>query len=308
MVILRLMGYEAMPSQTDDPVDGMTLEGDKGRDTDGKVEEISQEHKNGTEGVEDDGSGAMSVLSPIVINIQPDPPDTNPQHSPKPTTIQMPSLATDLNIQLHSPSTHIIGTPFQVSDASPFEYPFPSQSSSSSSSSSSSRTSLRPSTTSSDSLPSLSTSFSTPNLSSSYAYGSPIPRSTSPQLLPTYLPTMTSFPQLPLPPLSSSNSRSYSPTHPKLRTVEPPVPPTLAKKSQRWSMGLMTRRKRGGGGIGSSEDDDNPVIPTDCEPPARRYSVDVPYGANTSSTSQSPNTHGRPLPPPPPASVHSTAQ
>jgi len=182
------------------------------------------------------------------------------------------SISTDLNIQLHSPSTHIVGTPFEVHNASPFEYPFPSQSSSSKS---------RSPSMSTDSFTSLPNLSSSPDLSSHGASSS-----TSPRLPPTFLPPYSQFPLSP---------NSYSPAHPKLRPVDPPVPPTLAKKGQRWSMGLMSRRKRGTGSDGASSDGTSTSV-VGGDQHGRRYSVDTPYTSPRPQSGQ----------PPPPS--HSTAQ
>ncbi|KAL0945397.1 hypothetical protein HGRIS_000891 [Hohenbuehelia grisea] len=99
--------------------------------------------------------------------------------------------------------SQIIGTPFAV-NSSRFEYPFPETSSPSSQSSSS-------------------FSQSPQVLSSSFPYSStPI----SPPLSGTSPPSFTSYFQS------------------KLRLdKEPPMPPSLAKKRFRWSMGLLGRRK-----------------------------------------------------------------
>jgi len=50
------------------------------------------------------------------------------------------------------------------------------------------------------------------------------------------------------------DARSYSATHPKLRAIDPPVPPTLAKKRQRWSLNLPRR------GSQTSESSTNPSV------------------------------------------------
>jgi len=72
--------------------------------------------------------------------------------------------------------------------------------------------------------PSLSSDALTPPLLSSFSLSAPtVALSTSPPFGPTL------------------DARVFSPTHPKLRNVDPPVPPTLAKKRQRWSLTLKRR-------------------------------------------------------------------
>ncbi|KAJ3712156.1 hypothetical protein C8R42DRAFT_320366 [Lentinula raphanica] len=106
------------------------------------------------------------------------------------------------DLSLHSPS-NIVGTPFTVNSA-PYEYPFP------------------------------------PNAHS-------LPDSHFPPLTPPSLLSASLSLSGPTVALSSSppfgpDARSYSPTHPKMRQVDPPVPPGLAKKRQRWSL-TLTRRE-----------------------------------------------------------------
>ncbi|CCM04326.1 uncharacterized protein FIBRA_06497 [Fibroporia radiculosa] len=98
------------------------------------------------------------------------------------------------NLVLHSPSSGIVGTPFDLSPR--FEYPFPDGAEFP------------------DSLPS---SVSLPNLTS------PFTMLGLPMFLPPSLPLST-FPR-PRP-----DTRGYLSTHPKLHVREPPVPPSLAKK------------------------------------------------------------------------------
>ncbi|KAJ3932212.1 MAG: hypothetical protein NXY57DRAFT_1004017 [Lentinula lateritia] len=105
------------------------------------------------------------------------------------------------DLSLHSPS-NIVGTPFTVNSA-PFEYPFP------------------PNTTqSSEGL---------------------FPPLTPPSLLSASLSLSGPTVALSTSPPFGPDARSYSPTHPKMRTVDPPVPPGLAKKRQRWSLTLARR-------------------------------------------------------------------
>ncbi|KAJ3795856.1 hypothetical protein GGU11DRAFT_746688 [Lentinula aff. detonsa] len=98
--------------------------------------------------------------------------------------------------------SNIVGTPFTVNSV-PYEYPFP------------------------------------PNAQSSDAIFPPL---TPPSLLSASLslsgPTVALSTSSPFGP----DARSYSPTHPKMRPVDPPVPPGLVKKRQRWSL-TLTRRE-----------------------------------------------------------------
>lgn len=114
----------------------------------------------------------------------------------------MPSIE---HLSFHSPSSEIIGTPFDT-NSSPFEYPFPETSDSDSSSS-----------------PQLvSPAFA------SLASGASASRLTA--LLPS----------LPAPTLIFPD---HSTTHPKMLVTNPPVPPSLLKKGHRWSLNLKGRRK-----------------------------------------------------------------
>jgi hypothetical protein len=122
------------------------------------------------------------------------------------------------DIVLHSPS-NIIGTPF-ATDSAPYEYPFPDNAKATDGGEN-----FRPtSSVASPSLPSLSSRLSLSMSSSSSPHLSSL--STTP-------PSMSSPPDIP---------QRYSPTHPKLRTGNPPVPPALVKKRQRWSLNLLRRR------------------------------------------------------------------
>ncbi|TEB23263.1 hypothetical protein FA13DRAFT_1453071 [Coprinellus micaceus] len=114
-----------------------------------------------------------------------------------------------IDIELHSPNSQIVGTPFATSNT-PFEYPFPTDSSSSSNGA---RVSHFPSPTSS--------SFSVTPPSPSYI------------LPPTTLlnGTITYHPPYALPMIASDfPSGQIHLTHPKMRTT--PVPPSLLKKQQ----------------------------------------------------------------------------
>jgi len=149
-----------------------------------------------------------------------------------PSSVQVMPLPIP-ELALHSPST-IIGTPFATD--SPFEYPFPDNSNS---------------TTSRDALPfisslnSLSPSSSFPPLSSGSSLT--LSSSSSSQSPPLTITPPSVSPLAHFPPDLPQN---YSPTHPKLRPGNPPVPPGLIKKRQRWNLGLL--RRRGSSGASSS--------------------------------------------------------
>lgn len=151
--------------------------------------------------------------------------------NPNAMTLLMP------NVALHSPS-NIIGTPF-ATDSTPYEYPFPDQPSNNVLPFSSSLSSISPS----PSFPSLSSGSSFPISSSS---------SLQLQSLSSNLPSV-SLPHLAHFPLDLS--QKHSSTHPKLRKGNPPVPPALVQKRQRWSLGLLRRRSSSGssGSAGPSE-------------------------------------------------------
>ncbi|KAF9457855.1 hypothetical protein BDZ94DRAFT_1272109 [Collybia nuda] len=139
-----------------------------------------------------------------------------PQHS----LLQMPGPMNLTDLTLHSPSSQIVGTPF-ATNSTRFEYPFPVGSSAT-------ETHQANSLTSSPSFPSLVSGSTFPGTSSS---------SSSPQSLATTPPSLSQFSTVF--PLELPN---YSPTHPKMRTGNPPVPPGLVKKRGRWSFGLLRRR------------------------------------------------------------------
>ncbi|KAJ7077839.1 hypothetical protein B0H15DRAFT_954841 [Mycena belliarum] len=149
----------------------------------------------------------------------PPPPPTRP-----PT--MMPLLTNLADLALHSPSSMIVGTPFSDANATRFEYPFPDKSS----------------TSSSPELP-MSTS---PHHSPAFSNFSPSPSSSGigsasqPQLV-LNAPPLQHFPASFPPPADLPN---YSPTHPKLRTVDPPVPPALVKRRLRWTLGLGSLSRR----------------------------------------------------------------
>ncbi|KAJ7589894.1 hypothetical protein C8J56DRAFT_936445 [Mycena floridula] len=121
------------------------------------------------------------------------------------------------NLALHSPSEQIVGTPFAIGSP-PFEYPFPEPNATGPiASGSGSDSPPPPGPISALSLYSSASQSSLPSTSPAASFA--IPSSNPPQ-------------------------SNYSPTHPKLlRSVSPPVPPGLVKKRQRWSLGLLGRRK-----------------------------------------------------------------
>ncbi|KAG6845578.1 hypothetical protein H0H87_007257 [Tephrocybe sp. NHM501043] len=108
---------------------------------------------------------------------------------------------------LHSPTADIVGTPFTTD--SRFEYPFPN---------------TDPSSTSS--FPSISAPTATHNTHSLSGMSS------APASITSFSPIFS------LP----TNFPTYS--HPKMRATPPPVPPSLVKKRQRWTLALPILRRR----------------------------------------------------------------
>jgi hypothetical protein len=146
------------------------------------------------------------------------PPAMTPPISPATSIPQLTNLA---DLALHSPSSVIVGTPFSDANSTRFEYPFPDKTSTSSS-------------------PELSGS-SPPHHSPTFSSLSPSPSSSAlgsasqPQLILNTPPNLQHYPaSFPPPP----DLHNYSPTHPKMRAVDPPVPPALVKRRQRWTLGL----------------------------------------------------------------------
>jgi hypothetical protein len=131
----------------------------------------------------------------------------------------MPNLA---DLTLHSPSSMIVGTPFSDIHSTRFEYPFPGDKTSTSSSPE----------VSSHTPPQTSPTFS--SLSSSPS-SSVLVSTSQPQLALNAPPTLQHYPASFPPP---SELPSYSPTHPKMRAVDPPVPPALVKRRQRFTLNL----------------------------------------------------------------------
>ncbi|KAJ7672676.1 hypothetical protein B0H17DRAFT_182182 [Mycena rosella] len=132
----------------------------------------------------------------------------------------MPFLPNLAELTLHSPSSMIVGTPFSDANSTRFEYPFPDKASSS---------------------PELPSGNSPPHHSPTFSSISPSPSSSAlvsasqPQLALVTPPTLHHYPASFPPPPDIPN---YSPTHPKMRAVDPPVPPALVKRRQRWTLGL----------------------------------------------------------------------
>ncbi|KAJ7504475.1 hypothetical protein B0H11DRAFT_519001 [Mycena galericulata] len=147
------------------------------------------------------------------------PPEAS-QPSSTPPEATMPFLTNLADITLHSPSSMIVGTPFSDVHSTRFEYPFPDKPS----------TSELPS---SNSPPPTSPTFSSISSSSSSAMLS----ASQPQLVLNPPPTLHHYPAS-FPPPPPDDLPNYSATHPKMRAVNPPVPPALVKRRQRWSLGL----------------------------------------------------------------------
>ncbi|KAF7309741.1 hypothetical protein MIND_00345900 [Mycena indigotica] len=121
----------------------------------------------------------------------------------------MPNIG---DLSLHSPSSAIVGTPFSDLHSARFEYPFPDPSSGPSSS---------------------------PEISPS---SSALTSTSQPQLAINAPPALQHFPaSFPSP----AELPAYSPTHPRMRTVSPPPePPSIAKRRQRWTLGLGTLARK----------------------------------------------------------------
>ncbi|KAF5392175.1 hypothetical protein D9757_001600 [Collybiopsis confluens] len=165
---------------------------------------------------------STGVILPAPANIPSRQLKPKPRSKPPPRLPSMPT-ATLSGLPLHSPSSNIIGTPFTV-DSYRFEYPFPDPGVSS-----------RPS--SARTPPSL--------LSSSITLSAPtVALSTSPPFGP--------------------DARIYSPTHHKMRIAvgDPPIPPGLVKKRQRWSLGLARRESSFGSGSQTSGEADTGAGPS----------------------------------------------
>ena len=149
----------------------------------------------------------------------------------------MPELADLSGISLHSPSSQIVGTPF-ATDSTKFEYPFPDTSPSAPTSPRQSSAVISPSANTlfmsgiagNPDFPPLESCSSFPILSTA--------------ILHTHTPSNVSSTLLTYSPPSPSVMPSYNPAHPKLRTTNPPIPPSLAKKRTRWTLGLGSLSRR----------------------------------------------------------------
>ncbi|KAJ7623291.1 hypothetical protein FB45DRAFT_1031221 [Roridomyces roridus] len=144
------------------------------------------------------------------------------------------------DLPLHSPSSVIVGTPFSDIHSTRFEYPFPDSAS--------------PEIPANGSPPHNSPTFSSP--SSSVLLST----SSQPQLILNPPPALHHYPASFPPPAELTN---YSPTHPKMRAVSPPVPPALVKRRQRWTLGLGSLGRKlsmrsGNAAAGSSSPDADP--------------------------------------------------
>ncbi|PPQ68677.1 hypothetical protein CVT26_002959 [Gymnopilus dilepis] len=210
-----------------------------------------------------------------------------PRLSPRLLRPNMPPMVDLSDLILHSPSSQIVGTPF-ATNTTKFEYPFPTTPSagagtgtpavsvgSGSASGSSSVFSAR------STVPSPMIHPLPPPLG---AQGGSVPafsltmtahRSTSPVSPVSAFPLLSSSPEFlagagagagapsASASMSTSRSSSYSPpsaasfpTHPKLKAqtaYPPPVPPSLARKRPKWSLGLLGRRKSSATSASSAE-------------------------------------------------------
>ncbi|KAG6840087.1 hypothetical protein C0991_009064 [Blastosporella zonata] len=127
------------------------------------------------------------------------------------------TMANTTDVAFHSPATEIIATPFTTD--SRFEYPFPNTNSSS------------PSIILNSSFPPVSSPVPIPATPNTHNLSG---LSSAPASITSFSPIF-SFP---------ANLPTYSLTHPKIRATPPPVPPSLAKKRQRWSVTLPLLRRR----------------------------------------------------------------
>ncbi|KAF8960007.1 hypothetical protein BDZ97DRAFT_1760979 [Flammula alnicola] len=199
-----------------------------------------------------------NTTDPSLPSPTPPPHPSPPISAPPLSKLTMPPLADLSDLILHSPSSQIVGTPF-ATNSTRFEYPFPDASTTTPSSSGGSVSGSPPPLLSGPPLrsPSLFAGSGTSiTLASSSTLASrssfpPISTTTSSPstahlmlTYPAHLPGELLPMPLPLPlalPLLPSSSVSTLPTlsHPKLKApVNPPVPPSLAKKRTRWSLGL----------------------------------------------------------------------
>lgn len=160
-------------------------------------------------------------------------PPTDSILPPVTTPSTLPHLGDLGDLSFHSPS-QIVGTPFAVSSP-PFEYPFPDTSLSSDAASISST---------SNSPPFSFASMSTPPQAA-------LVSASQPHLPAPPAPSLQHFPASFPPP---AEWQHYSPTHPRMRMADPPIPPGLAKKAKRWSLGLWGRKRSASGDSQASEE------------------------------------------------------
>ncbi|KAK7030697.1 hypothetical protein R3P38DRAFT_868649 [Favolaschia claudopus] len=218
----------------------------------GQVESVDQENDT------DANVDSNVIASQLDENIQDDSREDSlppkPRTPPPVTPMSLPNLA---DLALHSPSSMIVGTPFSDIHSTRFEYPFPEDKPSSSASELRSHT-----------PPQTSPTFS--SLSSSPS-SSAIVSASQPQLALNAPPALHHFPASFPPP---SELPSYS--HPKMRTVEPPVPPALVKRRQRFTLGLSLEKLTRKLSLRSGTAPVGPVTPgtPDVDPVYRRVASD----------------------------------
>jgi len=194
---------------------------------------------------------------------------SRPKATPLSTPLSMPNLA---ELTLHSPSSMIVGTPFSDVHSTRFEYPFPAEIQKASVSGSPELSSHTPPQTS----PTFSSLSSSPSSSMLVSTSQPQLALNAPPILQHY---PASFP----PP---SELPSYSPTHPKMRTVDPPVPPALVKRRQRFTLGLSLEklsRKLSLRGGGAAAGPTSPGTP-DPDVPHRRATSEKRAGPSSTVT------------------------
>ncbi|KIJ96509.1 hypothetical protein K443DRAFT_10599 [Laccaria amethystina LaAM-08-1] len=191
------------------------------------VTELPAEPKAGAESASE--ASIDQVESNVIdTGFNQEPPSSLPTKlsllsTPSSSSRPMPSIE---HLSFHSPSSEIIGTPFDT-NSSPFEYPFPETSD--------------PDSPSSPQL--VSPAFA------SLASGASASRLTA--LLPS-----PSAPTLTLP--------DHSTTHPKMRVANPPVPPSLLKKGHRWSLSLKGRRKSSSTAVTTQQQQPPNTTPERC--------------------------------------------
>ncbi|KAF5326745.1 hypothetical protein D9619_004683 [Psilocybe cf. subviscida] len=195
---------------------------------------------------DDDDSPCSQVAEPLVPEQSATQAPAGPTRTPKPqkflpsstspTPLMMPGLADLTDLTLHSPSSQIVGTPF-ATDSTRFEYPFPETAARDPSASPSPmlNSAFMAAIAQNDSQsPKIGIAFH------SHAAPSPVPSAT------TANPSGISLASYGFP--HSEINVSYNPAHPKLKqNINPPVPPSLAKKSKKWSLNLLGRRKSSSG-------------------------------------------------------------